>query len=185
MKKRIFGMIVMFLLVSSFCFAEEKEENEVTFTAFGEVTSEMSEKLIALSFDASKINILINSSGGDIDAAMSFYNFAKSEKFKVKTSCLGTASSAAAILFCAGEERLISQRGYIILHRISSEASGISPGVIDAMNDYSRNNYASIISSATKGKLSSKKVLEMMEKETFISGEEAVKNGIATGLIKE
>lgn len=189
MKKGIVYVIIFCVsLVSAWDLnaADKSNSNVNHFFVFGDITSQLMEQLIAASLNKEMpLRILINSPGGDIDAALSFYNSAKRTKPDLKSIGLGTISSAAMMVFCSAEKRVISKNGYIVLHSISTEGNGLSSDVQKKMNDFLSSKYADIIASSTGGKLKTEQVLDMMKKNTFISGEEAFKLGIATELLEE
>ena len=76
-----------------------------------------------------EIPILINSEGGDCYALLGMIDAIRSEKLihpkkKVITMVLGKAFSAAAALFCCGDERYISPHGTIMIHNVQVYGCG-------------------------------------------------------------
>lgn len=186
MKKGSVLTYLIVMLVSIFYFinvstGEEDKKEVLHLLAFGEVNDSLVEPLIVAVLERKPFTLLINSPGGSVDSAMSFYNVTKKTNAKIKTVCVGTASSAATILFCSAEKRLISRRSYIFLHSISSTGT-LGINATKNINDFLTQNYAEVIALVTGGKLTTEDVIKMMKEETFISGEEAVKLGIATEL---
>lgn len=69
--------------------------------------------------DASHVTVNINSPGGDLFMGIAIYNALKALKGKVTTRVQGIAASAASIIFCAGEERIINTGGVLMIHGVS------------------------------------------------------------------
>ena len=63
-----------------------------------------------------EIRVLINSEGGDVRAGMDIVDAIKECQSKVITHVVGVAESMAAIITQAGDERLISYSGSIMIH---------------------------------------------------------------------
>ena len=73
------------------------------------------------------INLIINSDGGDVYEALGMIDFIQSLDVKVNTICRGRATSAAALLLCAGTGiRAASKNSTIMFHEISSGIYGKS-----------------------------------------------------------
>ena len=67
--------------------------------------------------DAGKeITLYINSLGGDVISGLAVYDFIKLMKSPVRTVCTGTAASMGAILFLAGEKRVMLPHTRLLIH---------------------------------------------------------------------
>lgn len=63
------------------------------------------------------IHILISSSGGEIQAGLMIYDLIRTAKVPVRTYCMGTAYSMAAVLFAAGTDgRFMLPHSKLMLH---------------------------------------------------------------------
>lgn len=70
------------------------------------------------------IPIMINSTGGDLDALVAMTNALKMSRKKIVTMCDGNAFSAAAVLFCYGNERYACENCRFMIHDAASTLSG-------------------------------------------------------------
>ena len=72
----------------------------------------------------STVNIHLNSRGGNIDSTVQIVAAMRASKARVVTSVEGIVASAAAILFLAGTERLVSDHSTLMLHSFSAGLYG-------------------------------------------------------------
>lgn len=72
----------------------------------------------------SKIDVLINSYGGDVNHGLAIYDALKDHPAEVTTYINGMCASAATIIFCAGDVRKISKNALFLIHKCSSVAWG-------------------------------------------------------------
>ena len=112
-----------------------KNNNEVDIQIYGDITSwewyendissyTLSKQIEGLECD--KINVYINSYGGEVAEGLAIYNQLKRHKAKVKTVCDGFACSAASVVFMAGDERIMSTASLLMIHNAWTYASGNS-----------------------------------------------------------
>lgn len=75
--------------------------------------------------ESDPINIIINSSGGDIHEMLGIIDYLETLSVKVNTICRGKAFSAAAIILACGTgTRMISKRSSVMFHQSSSLLDG-------------------------------------------------------------
>jgi ATP-dependent Clp protease protease subunit len=76
-----------------------------------------------------EISLYINSPGGSFSALTAIYDTMQFISPDVATTCMGQASSAAAVLLAAGApgRRAILQHAKVLLHQPSSQAQGTLP----------------------------------------------------------
>lgn len=76
-----------------------------------------------------EINLYINSPGGSYSALTAIYDTMQFIRPDVATTCIGQASSAAAVLLAAGApgKRLVLRHAKVLLHQPSSQAQGTLP----------------------------------------------------------
>ena len=75
------------------------------------------------------INLYINSPGGSYSAMTAIYDTMQFIRPDVATTCMGQASSAAAVLLAAGTpgKRTVLKHAKVLLHQPSAEARGALP----------------------------------------------------------
>lgn len=120
------------------------------------------------------LEIEINSGGGSVFAGSEIYTALKSYSGKVITKVVGLAASAASVIAMAGDKILISPTGQIMIHN----ASGGFGGDYRDMEKGAEilKNVNATISNAYRIKtgLSSDELLDMMNKETWLTPQQAL-----------
>ena len=132
--------------------------------------------------------ISIASPGGEVNLAIATFNLLRLSKKpeKLETVAIGGIESAAVIVYLAGDNRLIASNAHIMLHPVRRSTGGYQ-----TLNDMELSitllkevieQEVGIIASRTK--LSPQKVRDMMEKQTVLSAEEAVRLGFADSILQ-
>jgi ATP-dependent protease ClpP protease subunit len=124
-------------------------------------------------------NVRINSSGGEVGAALAMYNRLLEHPGKVTTIVDGYAFSSAGWLAMAGSDRQICNGGLFMMHNPYLFAK------IDSLNEIKnvqnrweshRNSIVDIFTTRTSMKAD--EVQNLMEVETYMSASEAVAKGL-------
>lgn len=133
--------------------------------------------------DVSQINVHINSYGGDVAEGLAIYNALRRHKAKVVTTCDGFACSIASVIFMAGDERLMSKASLLMIHNAWTSAYGVNANDLrklaedmDAITARSKAAYLDRIS------IDEDELSELMDAESWISPDDAVEMGFATGI---
>jgi len=133
------------------------------------------------------IKLYINSPGGSVTAGMAIYDTMQYIKPDVSTICIGMAASMAAVLMAAGKKgkRFVLPNSEIMIHQVMGGMEGQAADIKiraerilrikDRLND--------ILSKHTGQAL--KKVEKDSDRDYFMTGDEAVKYGIADKIIKK
>lgn len=130
--------------------------------------------------DASSINVHINSYGGEVSQGLAIYNTLKDSKMKVTTVCEGFACSAASVVFMAGDERIIKEAALLMIHNAWTWARGDSNELKKQAEDLEKITQASVNAYKSKANISEEKIKELMDKESWLTADEAVEYGFAT-----
>jgi len=133
------------------------------------------------------INIYINSEGGSVIDALALYDTIKFVKPIIKTTCIGQACSASALLLAAGSKgyRSALQNSRVLLHQVRGGVSGS----LDEMQAYSNESsrimdlYTNILSGLTGKEFS--ELEKDMKKEFFMDAKEALLYGLIDNVIEE
>ena len=152
-----------------------------------ETTSKLLIDLMALNdMDPdSGITLFINSLGGEVYSGMAVYDYIRVMPAKLTTVCIGTAASMGALLFLAGDERLMLPHSQVMIHDPSLGAgsmAGLKPHELQKRVDdlvKVRDETANVI--ATRTKKSVDEILEITKEDTYYTAEEAIEFGLATG----
>lgn len=125
------------------------------------------------------IDVRINSRGGDVGAALAMTNRLKDYKRgTVNTIVDGYAFSAAGMMAQAGVTRKICRGGIFMIHnpRMYPEVTSLKD--LDSIRNNWMAHQSSILSVFEgRTKVSKEKLQALMEAETFLSAEDAVKAG--------
>ena len=127
------------------------------------------------------IEVVINSVGGYVYEGMAIYGALKNDPRPVKTTILGIGASIASVIFMAGDEREISEGSQLMIHNaLAPNAGGNKYEMAEAIERLERidSDMKKIYSGATG--LQNDILEAMLEKETFLNADEAVKLGFAT-----
>lgn len=120
------------------------------------------------------LEVEINSGGGSVFAGSEIYTALKSYGGKVITKVVGLAASAASVITMAGDKILISPTGQIMIHNASGGFGGdyrdMEKGaeILKNVNATISNAYR------IKTELSNEELLEMMNKETWLTPQQAL-----------
>lgn len=159
----------------------------------GEITSEVADAVIAqiLHLDAEdpneQITLYIDSPGGSVTAGLAIYDVMQAVTANIRTVCVGTAASMAAILFAAGNRREILKHGEVMIHDplVSGGLSGSALTVQDKSNRLmdKRKVLCGILAEHTGKNI--KQVYKVTAKDTYFGAEEAVQYGLADAVIEK
>jgi len=127
------------------------------------------------------IRVRINSPGGDVFDGFTIYNALRQHRAKVITQVDGLAASSASVVAMAGDEVLMADASFLMIHN----AWGLVIGNADELRDTAElldkvdHQIAEVY--ARKGEGTAAAFLEAMAEETWYSPEEAIAAGLADG----
>ena len=127
--------------------------------------------------------VVINSPGGDIFAAATIYDALRGYAGKVTVRISALAASAASVVAMAGDEILISPTAQIVIHNPQTVAMGESSEMKKAARALDSIKEGIINAYEQKTKLSRAVLSHMMDKETPMDANEAIRLGFADGLL--
>lgn len=171
-------------------YAMEKIGNEATLNIYGDISSwsDTNAKSLAQQLDemadVSKINVYVNSYGGEVAEGLAIYNALRRHKAKVITHCDGFACSIASVIFMAGDERVMSDSSLLMIHNAWTYAEGNADALRKQADDLDKITEASITAYKTHSTLSEKEIKKLMNEETWITPSEALEYGFATAIEK-
>jgi len=132
-------------------------------------------------YEGDTIDVVINSVGGSVYEGMAIYGALKNDPRPVKTTILGIGASISSVIFMAGDEREISDGSQLMIHNaLAPNAGGNKYEMAEAIERLEQidSDMKKIYSSGTG--LQNDILEAMLEKETFLNADEAVKLGFAT-----
>jgi len=132
------------------------------------------------------VKLYINSPGGSVSAALAVYDTMQYIKADVSTICIGLAASAAAILLAAGKKgkRYALPNSEVMIHQVMGGVEGQATDIdIHARHILKvKERLNKILAKHTRQRLA--KVEKDVERDYFMSAEEAQKYGVIDKIIK-
>ena len=133
------------------------------------------------------IQIYINSPGGSVSAGLAIYDTMQFVKNDIVTYCIGQAASMGAHLLAAGTKgkRFALPSSRIMIHQPSGGAQGQASDIEISYKEIQRlkENLAAALSRHTGQNL--KKVMKDMDRDFFMSSDEALEYGIIDKVLSE
>lgn len=130
------------------------------------------------------INIRINSGGGDVFAGCEIYNALREYRGDVNTIIEGLAGSIASVIAMAGKCKM-STLAEIMIHNVSTDASGDYRDMEHTAEVLKKTNKLIANSYMIKTGMSEKEVFAMMDKETWLTADEAKEMGFVDEILHQ
>jgi ATP-dependent Clp protease, protease subunit len=131
------------------------------------------------------INLYINSPGGSYSAMTAIYDTMQFIRPDVATTCMGQASSAAAVLLAAGTpgKRTVLKHAKVLLHQPSAEARGALPDLAVQAKEVARirDDMEEILARHTGHPVA--KIRADTDRDHTFTAQEAVDYGLADAVI--
>ena len=124
-----------------------------------------------------KLDVYVNSGGGDIFAASEIYESLRSYKGDVMIHVVGLAASAASVVTCARESE-IALTAMVMVHNVSSYAEGDYRDLKHESEVLQKANKTIANAYIAKTGMTEAEALAMMDKETWLTAQDAVGKGI-------
>lgn len=155
---------------------------------FGETSAVTFTKELSILKNVKKINLRVNSPGGDVYEALAIYNelkrFSNENEIEVVAYIDGLAASAASFLILAAKKVIMGIGTTVMIHnpsvflgRIGSDEMRKTADYLDKVRDNILDIYM------TKCKLTREEVLNYMNAEKWFNANEAVEVGFADEII--
>ena len=120
-----------------------------------------------------KLDVYVNSGGGDIFAASEIYESLRSYNGDVMIHVVGLAASAASVVTCARESE-IAPTAMVMVHNVSSYAEGDYRDLKHESEVLQKANKTIANAYIAKTGMSESDALAMMDKETWLTAQDAV-----------
>lgn len=146
------------------------------------VASDVS-RALAEAGDIDSIHLRINSQGGDVFEGLAIYNLLSQHKAKVAVTIDGLAASAASFIAMAGDRISMAESAMFMIHNAWGFAVGNANDMTEtaALLDKIDGMLARVYAARTRIKQS--RLREMMDAETWLTGQEAKDQGFVDALI--
>lgn len=129
------------------------------------------------------VTVQINSPGGNYFDGLAIYNSLRAHPRQVTVQVIGIAASAASVIAMAGDEIQIAKAGLMMVHNAQWIAVGDRHAMTEAAEAMAIFDRAMAGLYVDRTALPAEKVEAMMDATTYMSGDEAVELGFATGLL--
>ena len=175
-------------------YALEKSGDDADLYIFGDITSypwrEKDKDAYGIvkelrDTEAKNLNVHINSYGGAVAEGLAIYNTLKNHSAHVTTICDGFACSAASVIFMAGDKRIMNEASLLMIHNAWTYASGNADDLRKEAEDLDKITEASVNAYMSRVSISEEDLKKKMDDETWITAEEAVTDGFATGIMED
>lgn len=130
-----------------------------------------------------EVIVNINSPGGDFFEGLAIYNLLAEHPGKVTVKILGLAASAAAVIAMAGDEILIAQAGFLMIHNTWVVAAGDRHALADVAEWLQPFDEVSADVFHARSGVDRASIVTMLDRETWISGSSAVDQGFADDVL--
>lgn len=130
---------------------------------------------------AEKINVYINSYGGDVKEGVAIYSLLKRCSARVFTFIDGFACSVASLIAMVGDEITIGENAMMMIHHAWWPVCG-NPSELRKSADDLENIDKSATDTYLKrsgGKLTPEKLSELLDAETWLNAEQCIEYGLA------
>ena len=129
------------------------------------------------------ITVNVNSPGGDFFEGVAIYNLLREHKAKVTVNVLGLAASAGSIIAMAGDEIRMGEGTHLMIHNAWAVVVGNRHDLADSAEVMATFDASMASLYAARTGLSSETVADMMDKETWLTPADAIRDGFATGML--
>ncbi len=164
---------------------EERTVGDVFWETGQDKVGAFSLKELLKNIDTPNLTVRINSYGGNVSDGLAIYSLLSEFKGHLKTIVDGFACSAASVVFMAGEERVVPESGLLMIHNAWGEVTGDSNAMKKASEDLAKITQPSLDIYVKKTKLSEKELKEKMDREEWITSQEAYEWGFSTTMEKK
>ena len=146
--------------------------------------AELSRNYIVQSIVPKPIYLHVNSEGGDLFEGFRAMDAVANSKIPIYTVCEGTAVSAGALIYLAGKRRFMTEYSYLLIHQLSASCKGTYEMLKDdgVNNKHLMNRIAEFISKKSGGKLTKKKLDEILKHDIFWPYSKCIKIGMVDEL---
>ncbi len=124
------------------------------------------------------IKMYINTPGGIVSSGLAIYDTMQLISSPVETICTGMAASMGSILLAGGSKRSILPHGKVLIHQPLGECSGQASDILIHAEEIKKNRDILIDILAKHTNQTKEKLLKDMDRDYWMSAEEALNYGI-------
>ena len=164
--------------------------NEMYIRFMATVTQLSAKKLLnevdeALKNNVDRIHIILDSQGGNVQSGIAIHNYLKGVDVEIFTYNLGTVSSIAIAIYCAGKSRFSVQHASFFMHPITNqiqlEVDARSLHILQDQIRVEEKKISEIVADVTHATPGD--VLNKMHSHTYLTSNEAKVMGLVQVII--
>lgn len=127
-----------------------------------------------------KINVEINSPGGDVFAGVAIYNMLKNSGKEIIVKVMGVAASAASLIAMAGDTIQMPKNTMMMVHNPWSFAMGNADELRETADTLDKIGASLLGTYVAKTGMDEAKMKELLATDTWMTADEALEMGFAT-----
>lgn len=132
-----------------------------------------------------EIELHINSYGGSVFASISIFNYLQSLGKNITTINDGICASGASLIFMVGDERVMPENTMLMIHRASTFAWGNCNELREQADILEKLDNSTVMANYKNHfKGSDEELMELIDKETWLSADECLGKGFCTEIKK-
>ena len=131
------------------------------------------------------VTVSINSPGGDFFEGVAIYNLLREHPARVTVRVVGLAASAASVIAMAGDDILMGDGAFFMVHNAWAVAVGnrhdmqAAAGLLEPFDAAMADLYAK------RTGMKQEEVVKLMDAETWLGAKAALQDGFATGMLDD
>jgi ATP-dependent protease ClpP protease subunit len=125
------------------------------------------------------VTVTINSPGGSFFEGLAIYNLLRNHPARVTVEVVGVAASAASFIAMAGDEIRMADASFLMIHNTQMIAMGDRNTFLDVAEEMAAFDDVLAGIYAVRSGRDKKAIARMLDEETWLSGADAVKQGLA------
>lgn len=135
--------------------------------------------------DEDEIELHINSYGGSVFASISIFNYLQSLGKNITTINDGICASGASLIFMVGDERIMPENTMLMIHRASTFAWGNCNELREQADVLEKLDNSTVMANYKNHfKGTDEELMELIDKETWLSADECLEKGFCTEVKK-
>ncbi len=132
--------------------------------------------------DAKQLNVFINSAGGNVFDGLAIYNTLKRHPANVIVSIDGIAASIASIIAMAGDEIIMAENSFMMIHDPWTAVVGTADDMRDMAETMDKVREQLLSTYVKRSGADKETISNMMQAETWLTADEAKELGLADTL---
>lgn len=131
------------------------------------------------------VTVNINSPGGDFFEGLAIHTLLSDYEGRVKVRVVGLAASAASVIAMAGDDVEIAESGFLMIHNAWTVALGNRNDLAEAASMLEKFDKSMVSLYASKTGMDQDEIAGMMDKETWVTADEAIDMGFASAVLNK